>query len=301
MKVSNFNTIVKSHQLEEMKEYFDYFDKINYGELNYDGLWKWAGILDSFYKLYGNITPNFNTCVDIGGGLSPIQLILSNYGKVINVDDCSHTGGKCLAWFPTRDMFYEESPGFDYKKENIEVIQKDFLTYIKSVPDNSIDLYVDGCSLIHFDVESEYSFHDGITEIAHHMNRTLKPGGHFISTCDVFNPVMRDKLPNILRNDGITYPHILFKVFCNSGLIPLDEADYNVDEFFSSIGNSHGWSHLDPTGVQIPHYKKQNPKYSTRKDLPKYHSWQQWQEIYPGSGAKNGFPMLIARFVFTKK
>ena len=147
MKVSNFNTIVKSHQLEEMKEYFDYFDKINYGELNYDGLWKWAGILDSFYKLYGNITPNFNTCVDIGGGLSPIQLILSNYGKVINVDDCSHTGGKCLAWFPTRDMFYEESPGFDYKKENIEVIQKDFLTYIKSVPDNSIDLYASFKSL----------------------------------------------------------------------------------------------------------------------------------------------------------
>jgi len=297
MKKSNFNTIVKSHHMEEMKKYFDFFDDAKYGDLNYDALWKWVGILDSFYKLYGD-NPKFDTCIDVGGGLSPIQLILSNYGKIINVDDCSQTGGKCLAWFPTKDMFYEKSSGFECKKENIEIIQKDFLTYIKSVPDNSIDLYVDGCSLIHFNVKSNYSFHDGITEIAYHMNRTLKPGGYFISTCDIFTPEVESLLPNILRNDGITYPSKLYQLFSNSGLIPLDEGDYNIDEFFLNRNNSHGWLGSDS---KIPPHLMFNPLNSTRKNLPKYASFQTFQEIYPGSGEQAALPILLARFVFTKK
>ena len=36
--MSNLNTIVKTTQLVEWKEYFDFFNQINYGDLNYDGL-----------------------------------------------------------------------------------------------------------------------------------------------------------------------------------------------------------------------------------------------------------------------
>lgn len=283
---SNFNTLVKTHHIEEMWSYFNYFDQVKYGDLNYDALWKWSGILDSFYQLYGE-NPQFNTCIDIGGGLSPIHLIMSNYGKVSNVDDCSHSGGKFSGWFPIKegDVFYEESPGFNYNKENIEYINSDFIEYIKTIPDNSIDLFVDGCSLIHVGPCSNHSFHDGVSEVAYHMNRTLKKGGYFISTCDVYNPKLKENYPNLLRNDGVTYPHSLYKVYKDSGLIPLDEGDYNVEEFFKDYNNR-----VAPT-PDAPFHKRLNPIYSQNKHLPLHHAFSQIQD----------FPMLIARFVFTKK
>ena len=76
---SNYNTLVRTYHLNEMAHFFEYFDQIKYGNLNYDALWKWSGILDAFFKLYGD-EPKFDQCIDIGGGLSPIHLIMSNYG-----------------------------------------------------------------------------------------------------------------------------------------------------------------------------------------------------------------------------
>lgn len=283
--MSNFNTLVKTNHLIEMEPYFKYFDQLKYSSLNYDAMWKWSGILDAFFKLYGN-DPQFETCVDIGGGLSPIHLIMSNYGNVKNVDDCSHTGGKFSGWFPIKDeVFYEESEGFEYIKDNIEYINSDFIDYIKTVPDNSIDLFVDGCSLIHVGPCSNHSFHDGVGEVAFHMNRTLKPGGYFISTCDVYNPEFKTNYPNLLRNDGVTYPHSLYKVYSDSGLIPLDNGDYEVETFYKNYNNR-----IIPI-PDAPFHKRLNPKYSQQSNLPDYHAFQQIQD----------FPMLIARFVFTKK
>lgn len=279
------NTLVKTHHIDEMSYFFEYFNDIKYGNLNYDAIWKWSGILDSMFKLYGH-APKFDKCVDIGGGLSPIHLILSNYGKIINVDDCSHTGGKFAGWFPTKDesVFYEESEGFEYNKENIEYINSDFIKWIKDVPDNSIDMFVDGCSLIHVGPCSNHTFHDGVSESAHHIKRTLKPGGFFISTCDVYNPKLKENYPNLLRNDGVTYPHSLHKVYCDAGLIPLDEADYEVENFYKDYNNR-----VAPT-EGAPYHKRLNPEYSKNKHLPDYHAFQQIQD----------FPMLIARFVFSK-
>lgn len=284
MDRNRFNTLVRTHHLEDMREYFNYFDSIKYGNLNFDALWKWSGILDVIFKLEKDV--KFDTCVDIGGGLSPIHLILSNYGKVINVDDCSHTDGRCSAWFPVKDnsVFYEESEGFEYKEENIEYVNSDFIKWIKDIPDNSIDLFVDGCSLIHVNPTSEYSFHDGVSEVAHHMKRTLKKGGHFISTCDVYNPKLRENYPSIMRNDGVTFPHFLYKLYNKAGLVPLDEGDYEVEKFYQNFENR-----VKP--VQgAPNHKRLNPEYSTQKHLPRYHAFQQKQDL----------PMLIARFVFKK-
>ena len=282
---SNYNTLVKTHHIEEMSHFFEYFNEIKYGNLNYDAVWKWSGILDSLYKVYDG-SLKFDTCVDVGGGLSPIHLILSNYGKVINVDDCSHTDGKFAGWFPIKKdgEFSEESDGFEYVKENIEYKNCDFLKWIKDVPDNSIDIFVDGCSIIHIEPCSNHSFHDGVSEVARQIKRTLKPGGFFISTCDVYNPKMKENYPNLLRHDGITYPHSLYKIYKDSGLTPLDESDYKVEEFYKDYNNR-----VAPI-KGAPYHKRLNPEYSTKKDLPVYHAFQQLQD----------FPMLIARFVFTK-
>jgi hypothetical protein len=282
---SRFNTLVKTHHIAEMAPLFSYFDEIKYGNLNYDAIWKWSGILDAFYKIYGE-TPEFDQCIDIGGGLSPIHLIMSNYGKVKNVDDCSHTGGKFSGWFPVDEdnVFYEESSGFHYNKENIEYVNSDFIKFIETVPDNSVDLYVDGCSLIHVGPCANHSFHDGVGEVAYHMNRTLKSGGHFISTCDIYNPKLKENYPNLLRWDGITYPEPLFKVYSDSGLVPVDECDYEVEEFYKNYNNR-----VVPT-PDAPFHKRLHPLFSQNKHLPDYHAFSQIQD----------FPMLIARFVFKK-
>lgn len=51
--MSNFNTLVKTTHLIEMKPYFKFFEQLKYNSLNYDTIWKWSGILDAFFKLYG--------------------------------------------------------------------------------------------------------------------------------------------------------------------------------------------------------------------------------------------------------
>jgi hypothetical protein len=282
---SNFNTIVKTHHIYEFEEFFEYFNEINYGSLNYDALWKWSGILHSFYELFGS-HPKFDKCIDIGGGLSPIHLILSNYGKIINVDDCSQTGGKFAAWYPVKKdgVFYEESNGFEYCKENIEYVNSDIQSYLKSVPDNSIDIFVDGCSLIHGNVISNYSFHDGFLNTSKEIYRTLKSGGYFISCSDIYNPILKKSYPNLLRHDGITYPDNLYKLLTESKLNPMDDLDYDVEDFYKNFQN---------TLISIPNapfYKRLNPEYSIHKNLPKYHAFSQIQDK----------PMLIGRFVFKK-
>lgn len=86
-------------------------------------------------------------CVDIGGGLSPLHFIFSNYGEVTNVE----LNGFKSAWFPTNaDGFYLESSSIEHNRKNIRYVQDDFISYAKKIPDNSIDFFYDGCSLIHY-------------------------------------------------------------------------------------------------------------------------------------------------------
>ena len=152
----NFNTIVKINHLEELAEEFSYFYKINY-KLNYGARYKWSRIWSMIKKL-GLLDKNF-TCIDLGGGLSPIHFILSNYGKIINID---YSGFKA-SWFPVNSQgFYTKSIGLESKMRNIFYIKDDFLQYVKGINDNSIDFIIDGCSFIHFNPTKIISHNDGI-------------------------------------------------------------------------------------------------------------------------------------------
>jgi len=84
---------------------------------------------------------------------------------------------------------------------------------------------------------AKYSFHDGISEVAQHINRTLKKGGYFISVCDVYNPEHKQGYPNILKFDGVTYAEILYKIYSDSELIPLDDGDYEIENFYKNLNN----------------------------------------------------------------
>ena len=63
------------------------------------------------------------------------------------------------------------------------------------------------------------------------------------------------------------------------------EGDYDVEDFYKNYNNA-----VIPV-ENAPFHKRLNPLYSKNKHLPLYHAFSQIQD----------FPMLIARFVFTKK
>ena len=283
--MARYNTIVKPEHIEEFGTFIEWLNTIGYASLNYDAVWKWSGILDAVFSLYKG-APSFDQCVDIGGGHSPIHRIMSNFGKVDNVDSYLFSAdGVPATWFPLNDKgFFEESPGFSFREDNIRLLNEDFMTYIKNRPSDSVCLYVDGCSLIHMEPTSKLSAHDGATQIATEMMRTLKPGGYFISCCDIYSPMMKTSYPSLLRHDGVTYADNLYDIFCKSGLVPIDNGDYRPNQFYCDSSN-----YLQSI-AGAPNHKRLNPKYSCCGSLPPYHAFAQIQD----------FPMLIARFVFRK-
>ncbi|MCK4733491.1 MAG: hypothetical protein KAT65_13645 [Methanophagales archaeon] len=164
------NTIIKTHHLCDLREELDYFSQIGY-KLNLDAVWKWATIM-RVVKSLGLLERPFR-CVDIGGGLSPLHFIFSNYGEVTNVE---LTGFKST-WFPTNaDGFYLESPRIEHNRKNIRYVQDDFISYAKKIPDNSIDFFYDGCSLIHFNPQKRCSHNDGVCTAMREITRALRGG-----------------------------------------------------------------------------------------------------------------------------
>ena len=126
------NTVIKTHHLVDLREELDYLSEINY-RLNLDALWKWATIW-KVVKQLGLLERAFR-CVDIGGGLSPLHFIFSNYGEVINVE----LAGSKSAWFPvTADGFYRESPGIKHNRKNIK-------RYLKPFETNTVQIFMQGC------------------------------------------------------------------------------------------------------------------------------------------------------------
>ena len=217
---------MKSEHIDLLQDELDYFKKAGY-ELNWDALWKWAWFLKVAKQL--NLFAKPFKCIDMGGGMGPTHFILSNYGEVINVD----TGGFEKTWFPINDQgFYTKSNGLPTIRENIQYIQDDFLKFVRNIPNNSIDFYVDGCSMIHFDTQTRYSQNDGVLDAVREITRTLKPGGYLISTSHVAHP----SAPEF---HDMLHPQRLGSYLASSGLKYVTKVDWEADEFFQDLGNAH--------------------------------------------------------------
>ena len=247
------NTIIKTNHLITLKDELDYFSKVGY-KLNLDGLWKWASIWKVIKQL-GLLEKPFR-CVDIGGGLSPLHFIFSSYGEVTNVE----LAGFKSTWFPTNaDGFYIESPGIEHNKNNIRYVQDDFISYAKTIPDNSIDFFYDGCSLIHFNPQKRFSHNDGVSTAMREVTRALKPGGYFISASHVAHP-------DALEVRDMIHPWHLGECFTSSGLQYITKVDWELEPFFMDKTNIH---YPDPSAQPFLH---QTPvACTTCRGLPEYH------------------------------
>lgn len=115
-----------------------------YGNLNFDAVFKWANIIHEFHKNFGQ-TPQGLKILDIGGGLGPLDLYFTNFGKVNNID-LSHEE----TWFQTdQNGILVGAEGPKYVNENLMRITGDFFSITKNLQ-NNFDFVYDSCSMIHF-------------------------------------------------------------------------------------------------------------------------------------------------------
>jgi SAM-dependent methyltransferase len=228
----------------------------NFGyKMNLDAVWKWAAIWKVVKEL--RLYETHFKCVDIGGGLSPLHWIFSKYGEVVNVE----FAGFSNTWFPVNDNgFYSESPGIPHDRRNICYVQDDFLSYVKEIPDNSIDFFYDGCAFIHFNPQKRFSHNDGIVVSMKEIARTLKPGGYFVSASDVAHPDAREV-------GEFIHPHHLNECFLSSGLKSLGETDLELEPFFMNKENVH------QSNTCTPNHLMDTPIACTSscRALPEYH------------------------------
>lgn len=270
------NSLIKKNDFSfTFKEQIDSFNRIGYGDLNNDALWKWSAILYSLNVLGVN---EDNTVVDIGGGRSPLTKIISNTCEIINVD--KYPGGN---WFPLgANGDYFKSQGIAYNPNNIRYADRDFLEWAKEQPDNSFDFMYDSCSVIHFDVKSTHSLNDGCAETIAQVERLLKPGGYFIATSDLLHPMYLDKISMQDNKGEFLYIENMLNMYNFGSLKTYGDTDLTLEsDFYTNILN---------ISTSLHNYNKLNHSFYGIED------WQTFSN-YEGTC---GFNLVRGRMVLRK-
>lgn len=186
-----------------INEYINKLERLGYVEINYDAIWKWASLLYMFDGVKDKLSGN--KVVDAGGGLSPVCAIISELG--FKYDNVERKFG--ANWFP-KDI------GLDVvETDNLKLIEMDFLDYTKNVESNSVDVVIDGCSIIHFDPNKEYK-QSGLYATYNEISRILKDDGFLIVVSDILHPYseVEDDTGEFMN------PKELIKRIKSSGLSP---------------------------------------------------------------------------------
>lgn len=163
------NKIISNKNVEELKKHEKSVWSVpplsNGHHPTEDAMVKWCSIIDSALDL----GLNYEKILDAGCGPSNISLALKQIFPTINQIFCIDR--EMISYVLTSNTL-------------CKCYQGDFFEQVKNIPDNSLDLIIDACSVTHFDTNSEFAPNDGCYKLAKEATRILKKKGHYISASD---------------------------------------------------------------------------------------------------------------------
>jgi len=174
---------------------------------NDDATIKWTGSEIIFDKL----AKDGMKVVDLGAGDGPVAHMISNKGyDVVGVD---------VKIWP-----------FGYQSLAV-MVTKDAIEFVKEYEDNSVDIFMDGCAVTHFnDSSDENTPNKGWRSIFEALKRVMKPGGYFICFSDI-------QLGTETVTGEFIIPEDIVRMAEESGLTLTSEYNYSRDDrFIHSIG-----------------------------------------------------------------
>lgn len=163
------NKVLNKNSVEELKKYEKILWSIsplsNGHHPTEDAMIKWCSIIDAALE----IDLKYEKILDAGCGPSNLSLILKES-------------------FPTIDEIFcidrERISPLLTSSSICKCFQGDFFEQAKNIPDESLDLIIDACSVTHFDTNSNVAANDGCHRLAKEATRILKKEGFFISVSD---------------------------------------------------------------------------------------------------------------------
>ena len=182
---------------------------------NDDATIKWAGSAIIFDKIAYGKSQDFIKdgvkVVDLGAGDGPVAHMISHRGyDVVGVD--------VKPW------------NFAYQSLAV-MVTKDAIEFVREYEDNSVDIFMDGCAVTHFnDSGDEETPNRGWRSIFEALKRVMKPGGYFICFSDI-------QLGTETVTGEFIIPEDIVRMAEESGLILTSEYNYSRDDRFSHSCN----------------------------------------------------------------
>ena len=206
------NRLITNADLDILKKYRDDQGLVeNYVHPN--GTWgnddatiKWVGSALIFDKL----ARKGMRVVDLGAGDGPVSHMIADRGyDVVGVD--------VKPW------------SFGYQSLAV-MVTKDAIEFVREYEDNSVDIFMDGCAVTHFnDSGNEQTPNRGWRSIFEALKRVMKSGGYFICFSDIEcgDPCIGEFI----------IPEDIVRMAEESGLILTSEYNYSRDDRFSHSSN----------------------------------------------------------------
>ena len=114
------------------------------------------------------------------------------------------------------------------------MVTKDAIEFVREYEDNSVDIFMDGCAVTHFnDSGDEETPNRGWRSIFEAVKRVMKPGGYFICFSDI-ECAITTSIPCI---GEFILPEDIVRMAEESGLTLTSEYNYSRDDRFSHSCN----------------------------------------------------------------
>ena len=206
------NRLITNDDLDILKKYRDEQGLVE-SYVHPNGTWgnddatiKWVGSALIFDKL----ARKGRRVVDLGAGDGPVSHMIADRGyDVVGVD--------VKPW------------SFGYQSLAV-MVTKDAIEFVREYEDNSVDIFMDGCAVTHFnDSGNEQTPNRGWRSIFEALKRVMKSGGYFICFSDIEcgDPCIGEFI----------IPEDIVRMAEESGLILTSEYNYSRDDRFSHSCN----------------------------------------------------------------